>query len=85
MFLCVKAEDEKSAGESKPEQEKDKHDEKKGDSEEGAGSAGKFNTNLTRRRQFYQNMCSIFKLTNLTPKQSNSQRFFGFFVHCFTR
>lgn len=71
VCLCVKAEDQKSAGDIKPKQAKEKHDEKKSDSEEGTGSAGKFNTSFTQtrsRQQFYQNAYSRFKPTILNSQ-----------------
>lgn len=54
--LCVKVEDVRSAGESKPKQEEEKRDEKKSDSDEGAGNAGKLKTNFTQTPRSRQNV-----------------------------
>lgn len=56
VCLCVKVEDEKSAGESQTKQEKEKHDEKKDDSEEGTDRAGKCIINFTHRHQDQDNV-----------------------------
>lgn len=70
MCLCVKVEDEKSAGESQTKQEKEKHDEKKDDSEEGTDHAGKCIINFTHRHQDQDNVsiktCTVQQIQNDT-------------------